>query len=85
MVTEHPDWLEVRKVDNETNTPALKEQFQQNADRTTEPVEQEPSAVVERFKIQHPGIELNFHAEDPKIIEVRSLCDFHESQANHCR
>ena len=35
----------------------------------TDPVEQEPSAVVERFETQHPGIEISFNAEDPKIIE----------------
>ena len=85
MVTEHPDWLEVRKVDNETNMEGPKEQLQQNEQRMTDPVKQEPSAVVEQFRTQHPGTELSFHSEDPKIIEVRSLCAIHESQANRCR
>ena len=79
MVTEHPDWLEVRKIEHETNGPAQNEQAQQNEDRMTDPVEQEPSAVVEQFRKLHPNIELNYHAEDPKIIEVRILCDFHKS------
>lgn len=79
MVTEHPDWLEVRKIDNETHMPVPKEQLQRNEDRMTDLVEQEPSVVVERFKTQHPSIELNFKAEHTKIIEVRNMCDFHKS------
>ena len=75
MVTEHPDWLEVRKNVIESSSPAQAQELQTIGDGSF-PAVQDPRAAVERFRAQHHGIEINFQ-EFPKIIEVLLYSSFH--------
>lgn len=68
IVTEHPDWLEVRKTNIESTLPAQSQELRIVGDGSN-PAVQEPLAVVERFKAQHHGIEINFK-DYPRTIEV---------------
>ena len=66
IVTEHPEWLEVRNTGAE-ETMAKEEGHVQGGVFST-PGEVLPA--VERFKAKHPGVEINQRSGDPATIEV---------------
>lgn len=67
MVTEHADWLDIRKasVESDVEAPRGSEHVQDTTDQT----EQDPSAIVDRFKTDHSSVDINFEANS-KLIEV---------------
>ena len=65
MVNEHPDWLEVRSLDVESET--LAHGINHGG---LEQAGQDPSTILDKFKSDHPGLDVNFQEGSSKIIEV---------------
>ena len=59
IVTEHPDWLEVRKQGLEDTPTTAQNEGLHDGDTIAFPTAEEIPAAVERFRSKHPGIEVN--------------------------
>ena len=70
MVTEHADWLEVRKLDDQSDIIAHREP--QDTLKSAGQAGQDASVVLEQFKANHPGIDVKLQEGNHQIIEVRS-------------
>lgn len=70
MVTEHADWLELRKLDDESDISAHREP--QDTVKSADQAGQDASVVLEQFKVDHPRIDVKLQEGNHKIIEVRS-------------
>ena len=72
-VTEHPDWLEVRKQGQEDTPTTAQKEGLQDGDTIAFPTAEQIPAAVERFRSKHPGIEVNTEQHgDLATIEVMS-------------
>lgn len=65
IVSEHPDWLEVRSLDVESETlaPGINHGSLDQAG-------QNPSTILDKFKADHPRLDVKFQEGSSKIIEV---------------
>ena len=73
IVTEHPDWLEVRKQGLEDTPTTAQKEGLHDGDTIAFPTAEEIPAAVERFRSKHPGIEVNSEQHDDlATIEVMS-------------
>ena len=65
IVNEHPDWLEVRSLEAESET--LTQGINHGSlDQTG----QDPSTILDKFKADHPALDVKFQDGGSKIIEV---------------
>ena len=65
MVNEHPDWLEVRSLDVES------EKLSHGIDHgSLDQAGQDPPTILNKFKADHPGSDVNFQEGSSTIIEV---------------
>lgn len=69
IVTEHPDWLEVRNKGAE-GVMAKQEGGLQDGQAAVFPTAGEVLPAVERFRAKHPSVEINQRKSEPATIEV---------------
>lgn len=69
MVTEHPDWLEVRTKDAEKAMPKY-EEGSQDGEAASFPSTELVAQAMESFRTRHPGIEVSYRSGDPASIKV---------------
>ena len=69
IVTDHPDWLEVRKLGTDGAT-TTKEEGLPNGEAIAFPTVEEVSAAVESFRTKHPSVQINQRIGDSSAIEV---------------
>ena len=74
IVTEHPDWLEVRTQGAEDGLPMQEEELR-DVEATAFPTAEEVLPAVERFRTKHPGIEINHRSGDSITVEVINEID----------
>lgn len=67
IVTEHPNWLEMREPDTE-GAATSKEGELPNSEAIMFPTAENVAAAVERFRTKHPGIETG---GDSSTVEVK--------------
>ena len=65
IVSEHPDWLEVRSLDDESEVIADGINH-----GSIDQAGQDPLTILDKFKADHPALDVNFQKGSSKIIEV---------------
>ena len=81
MVTEHADWLEVRNIGADADA-ANTNSSQQEGDEIPFPSTDEISSALEKFKRNHPGIEVIELDSNRHNFEVRTAFKFYLSNTD---
>lgn len=81
MVTEHPDWLEVRNLSADGDAVTT-DSSQHEGDDPPFPSADEISSALEKFKANHPSIEVNELDGNRHNFEVRNALGLYSSKTD---